>query len=688
MKPRVYLSDLRYNYSGVLANDCMPLGVAYMKAVMDRELPEVYSRLFAYPDRLYDAIKADPPDVLMVSNYCWNEALSFHLAKQAKRIHPAMLVVMGGPNIYLEDERKIAYFSQHPEIDVYVLGEGDFLATEVVKHFLDAGKSIPAMGEKEIPSCLYRRPDGSVALKKMWDRHKQVDDIPSPWLSGVQDEFFDGKLAPLMETNRGCPFTCTFCSQGTSWYTKVHNFSKERIREEIFYVARRIRELSPTMGTLRIADSNYGMFERDIEISGYLGETRKEYGWPAYIDATTGKNRADRIIKSVEKAGGAMVVYQAVQSLDENVLRNVKRQNIKLEAYEQLRVEMRGRGLRSNSDLILGLPGETLQTHLDGIHKLLDAGLNQVTNFQLMMLKGTELETLESRRTFEFDGRFRILPKNFGIYGGEKVFDVEEIAVATDSLPFEHYLEARKIALASVAFWHDNYFEEVIQFAESLGVKRSAWLDAILAEMENDTGTMRKFLDDFVAETRNELFPTREACVEFYSKEENFQRLLGGEIGDNLMHKYHAIASFHIWPDICRCAMDAAKKLLIAHGANEQIPDFEEFWTNLHRFVDLRHAHGHSTTAILTPARARTSYDIAAWLAAGSPKVPIPFKLRRPLQTEFKLSEESRKELAAALHVWTDHLKGLTKMVTRTRVEWQVRECHFVHSDSLAAGVH
>ncbi len=36
MKPAVYLADLRYNYSGVLANDCMPLGIAYMKAVMDR----------------------------------------------------------------------------------------------------------------------------------------------------------------------------------------------------------------------------------------------------------------------------------------------------------------------------------------------------------------------------------------------------------------------------------------------------------------------------------------------------------------------------------------------------------------------------------------------------------------------------------------------------------------------------
>ena len=61
MKPLVYLADLRYNYSGVLANDCMPLGVAYMKAVMDRDLPEVECRLFAYPDRLLQALKDAPP---------------------------------------------------------------------------------------------------------------------------------------------------------------------------------------------------------------------------------------------------------------------------------------------------------------------------------------------------------------------------------------------------------------------------------------------------------------------------------------------------------------------------------------------------------------------------------------------------------------------------------------------------
>src|SRR5215468_4026745 len=117
--PLVYLCDLRYNYSGVLANDCMPLGVAYMKAVIDRQLPEVRSRLFAYPDRLLDSIGREPADVLMLSNYCWNEALSVHMARLAKRKKPETLVVLGGPNISLEPERQRDYLAGLPDVDLY-----------------------------------------------------------------------------------------------------------------------------------------------------------------------------------------------------------------------------------------------------------------------------------------------------------------------------------------------------------------------------------------------------------------------------------------------------------------------------------------------------------------------------------------------------------------------------------------
>ena len=162
MRTQVYLADLRYNYSGILANDCMPLGVAYMKAVMDRDCPEVDSRIFAYPDKLLDAMRNAPPHVLMLSNYVWNEGLSFHFAKLAKRQNPEILVVMGGPNISLEPERQIEYMEAHPEVDVYILGEADFLAREIVLHFANSAHDILRMGECELPSSAYRRADGRV----------------------------------------------------------------------------------------------------------------------------------------------------------------------------------------------------------------------------------------------------------------------------------------------------------------------------------------------------------------------------------------------------------------------------------------------------------------------------------------------------------------------------------------------
>jgi len=675
MPTKVYLADLRYNYSGVLANDCMPLGVAYMKAVMDRDEPEIESRLFVYADRLRQALTENPPDVLMLSNYVWNEELSFYFGRLAKRINPEILVVMGGPNITLDADRQIEYFSRRLEIDVYVLGEADFLARDIVRTFLDSGKSVRRMGDKEIFSSLYRASDGTIIRNELRPRHKEVEEIPSPWLTGIQDEFFDGKLAPMIETNRGCPFSCTFCCQGTNFYTKVHNFDLDRMKAEILHVTKQIKLRSPNMGTLRIADSNYGMFERDVEISGYIGQMQRDYGYPTFIDATTGKNRPDRIIRSVEQVSGALVLYQAVQSLDEDVLRKVKRQTIKLEAYEQLQVHMRGRGLRSTSDLILGLPGESLKTHLAALHKLLDTNIDQLHNFQAMMLKGAEMEQRECREQFRFETRFRVLPKNFGVYDSEKVIDVEEIVVGTDTLPYDDYITARKYHLNSSVFWNDSWFEAPLNFVRAFGVKASEWWGAMLPAMEQGSPAVRKFLADFVAETNNELFPTREACIEFYQRPDNFGKLERGEIGDNLMYKYRAIASFHLWPEICATAMDTTRRIVEDRGIADGISGFDEFWRDFHVWMENKHAHGRTRGEIMAPTAAVLNYDFDAWLASGDYANPRAHRLDQPQLFTFRLNEENARELDAALNVWTLELKGLTKMVTRIKVVWQIRDC-------------
>ena len=673
MATRVYLADLRYNSSGVLANDAMPLGIAYMKSVMDRDLPEVESQVFAYPDRLLAALRTTPPDVLMFTNYVWNESLGHFLAARVKEMRPETLIVMGGPNLPLEPERQIAYLRAHPELDIYALGEGDFLATELVRRFLDAGKSIERMADKDLPSCVYRR-GGEVLRQPIWDRHKELNDLPSPWLTGVQDKFFDGRLAPMIETNRGCPFTCTFCVEGTRYHTKVHNFSKERVREEIMYIGRRIRELSPEIRAIYITDSNYGMFERDVEISEWLGEARKLYGWPTFIDATTGKNRPDRVIRSLEKTSGALVLYQAVQSLDERVLKNIKRQNIKLQAYEQLRIHLSGRGMRSGSDLILGLPGESLQSHLHAIEQLIDTGVVQMHNFQAMMLRGSEMEMEQSRAEFQFQTRFRGLPRNHAEFEGRRVLETEEIVIATADLPYEDYLTARKYHLVCSVFWSEGRFESAADFAGKFGVKRWEWLRAMLPAMENSRGPVRQLLDDFVGETKDELFPSREACVEFYTQPGNFERLANGEIGDNLIYKYRSLSNFAYWPEICETAMRGTLEMLIAKGALDEVPDLEHFWSDYRKYVELRHTSGTTAKDILQPARGTFAYDIDSWVQAGMPTNPLPFRLPVPQEFEFRLTEESEEELRAALSVWPTTTRGLARILLRLRTCWQIRQ--------------
>lgn len=674
MPVTVYLADLRHNFTGVLSVDTAPLGVGFMKAVMDRELPasEVRSRVFAYPGKLLEALKENPPDVLMVSNYVWNEAASLYFLRLVKKLNPRSLAVMGGPNIAVEAERQVAYVASHPEIDLYVLGEGDFLAAEVLRHFLDVGLSVEKLGDRDIPSSVYRR-DGELVRHETWPRRRSVDDIPSPYLAGIMDEFFDGKLAPMIETNRGCPFKCSYCVQGTDYYDKVNHFSLERMREEIAYIGRRNHELSPQMGTLRIADPNFGMYPRDVQISEFIAEQQRKYGWPTFIDATTGKNKPERIIECLEKVDGALVLYQAVQSLDDEVLRNIRRSNIKTEAYAKLMVHVRGRGLRSLSDLILGLPGESKESHLRGLFQLLDAGTHQAHCFQAMMLRGSDLESEAIRSKYDFLTKFRVLPKGYGVYDGERVFEIEEIIVGSDTLSFEDYVECRKHHFAFSVFWNDSWFADVLELVKSFGIRPSEWLQAMLAGMEEDEGPAGQLLDDFVAETKNELFDSREECAAFYAEDENFERLQRGEIGDNLMYKYRALASFFHWKEVCACAMRKTRELLLEHGAAERMPGFEAFWSDLHRFVEAKHASGHTVEEVTAPVRITVGYDIQKWLEDGSPHDLNSYRFPEPRTALFRLSRQGERELTAAFKVWSERLQGLTKLVVRVRVDSQVR---------------
>ena len=78
------------------------------------------------------------------------------------------------------------------------------------------------------------------------------------YLTGMLDEFFEDRYAPIIETNRSCPYRCTFCAWGIGTQ-KLQQFREQRVLDEIEYIAKRCKKNT----TVFIADANFGILERD-----------------------------------------------------------------------------------------------------------------------------------------------------------------------------------------------------------------------------------------------------------------------------------------------------------------------------------------------------------------------------------------------------------------------------------------
>ena len=201
-----------------------------------------------------------------------------------------------------------------------------------------------------------------------------MDEIPSPYLTGLLDKFFDDKLVPMLQTNRGCPFSCSFCTDGRDAVNQVNRFSKVRVKEEMDYIATHVKK---NVHSLFISDLNFGMIPGDIETCNVITDIQKKYGgYPLKILSTTGKNKKEQVIESIKSLHGSLALSMSVQSLDENVLKNIKRDNISADQMLALAPTIKESNLDTTAEIIVGLPSETYDSHLDTIRKLIDAKLD------------------------------------------------------------------------------------------------------------------------------------------------------------------------------------------------------------------------------------------------------------------------------------------------------------------------
>ena len=212
---KIYLGDLTYN-TVALSTDVFPLNVGYIASYcIDKFGKDVEVKLFKYIEELDAEINNSPPDIIGLSNYCWNHKVSLELFHIAKEKNPNVITVWGGPNFPLELPTQEQFMKKNVDADVYVPVEGEVGFSNLVERALGAKSKEDMINHirlKPIEGCVTRNLENKLQYLIPVTRLKNLDEIPSPYLNGLMDKFFDGKLVPMMQTNRGCPFTCTFCT--------------------------------------------------------------------------------------------------------------------------------------------------------------------------------------------------------------------------------------------------------------------------------------------------------------------------------------------------------------------------------------------------------------------------------------------------------------------------------------------
>jgi len=241
---------------------------------------------------------------------------------------------------------------------------------------------------------------------------------------------------------------------------------------------------------------------------------------------------------------GTMPMTAAVQSLNPDVLHNIKRSNISLNAYARIQKEVQAQGMQSYGELILCLPGETYASFMKAVDDLLDTGVKRVSAHQLMLLHGAPLSNPESREEFGFRTRFRVVARNIGDYTGEKVVETEEMVVETPTFSYQEYLKSRVFHLLLTIYYYEGNFEEAFEFARQRGIKPFELIVQLQELLPQAPLAFSELIKDFVRESEEELFDSREACMAW--AREQFAGLVSGELGGNLLSKYSMLGRFYV----------------------------------------------------------------------------------------------------------------------------------------------
>ena len=629
---KVLLIDPSYDEIGISA-PAIPLGLGLIGSYLVEQVPNVELKILKLMSQILDYIKNEKPDILGITNYMWNTNLAVKLSKIAREVNPDILLVFGGPDINRKHMDKARFNQLYSHADLLVETEGEIAFTKIVGTYLHVNKDRTKLREHidELGNCFYINSDSNFTCGPRLPK-VTLNSMPSPYLTGIFDEFLANRhFQPLLETNRGCPYSCTYCQQGETYYSRMFFKSFEFVTSELDYIAERV---DPDAG-LYLIDSNWGMYKEDIPIAHHLKKLYEGKNWPKYIDCDTGKSQYDRIRHvALDILPGLMSISNSVQTMDVNVLKNIKRRQVK----DAVQLIKDFKGEVQQPDFILPLPGETREGFIEGMKSLLDTKEN--VRFRVhptQMLSATELDSKESVNKYGLQYKYRQHSNFMGYCEGEFLCETERVVFATNEMSLEDVFFCRVYTVFLDALLRRAPLRELFEYLNSIDIFVSDLTIQLVEDLSNAPDDIQACMREYQESYMGEMFDTEEGVIKYMEKYQK-DYVLGKKGGDLL--KY----SMMLWIDHCPSMMvwlfSTIHELCKEHDkiVHEVIDNLERY--THHLYIDREYT---TSKPVIT---SNFDYDILKWFEHKSKTQIRQFKT--PTKYTFKktdVSDLDRKEI-------------------------------------------
>lgn len=308
------------------------------------------------PSDIVEILLARNAKIIGVGVYIWNVAPATEVVAMLKRVRPEMTIILGGPEVSYEVENQpIVQLA-----DYVITGEADLKFAEVCRRLL-AGERLP---DKIIPAEL---PDFSrLAL---------------PY--SLYDERDVAHRIIYVEASRGCPFTCEFCL--SSLDIPVRQVPLPVLLQELEGL------LTRGVKQFKFVDRTFNL---NLNVSKAILEFFLERYQPGHFFHF--EMIPDRLPEGLREIlakfpRGALQFEVGIQTLNEEVEHLIKRRQNHSRLDDNLRFLRDQTGVHVHADLIVGLPGETVESFASGFDRLLALDPQEIQVGILKRLRGTPI---------------------------------------------------------------------------------------------------------------------------------------------------------------------------------------------------------------------------------------------------------------------------------------------------------